>query len=156
MEDSNLNRIKQENYKEQFARLKKSIAGGFNLEAVFIEYSIMEDRTEAILRHAGKWEKYLRKREKRGPTLNSKISYITAQAASDRKDPLFRYFSDDLLDRILQWKEDRNRMVHALLNQNYGEEDIHIIAINGKDLADKLRNRTGSYKKALERKSKKI
>ena len=32
------NRLKYENYKEQFRRLNKALVNGFNLEAMFIEY----------------------------------------------------------------------------------------------------------------------
>ena len=42
-----------ENYKEQMNRLKKAMANAFYLEALFIEYAIMEDRAEAILRYEG-------------------------------------------------------------------------------------------------------
>ena len=47
---------KYNNYHEQFKRLNKALANGFNLEAMFIEYAIMEDRTESVLRHAGLWD----------------------------------------------------------------------------------------------------
>ena len=53
---------KHENYREQFVRLKKALTSKFYLEAIFIEYSIIEDRTESILRHAEKWDAYLKKR----------------------------------------------------------------------------------------------
>ena len=56
------NQQKYENYKEQFKRLNKALANGFHLEAMFIEYAVMEDRTESIIRHAGLWEAYLRRR----------------------------------------------------------------------------------------------
>ena len=36
------NQLKYENYKEQFRRLNKALANGFNLEAMFIEYAIIE------------------------------------------------------------------------------------------------------------------
>ena len=39
-----LNQQKYENYKEQAIRLKKAINAKFYLEAVFIEYAIIEDR----------------------------------------------------------------------------------------------------------------
>ena len=52
------NQQKYENYTEQFRRLNKALANGFNLEAMFIAYAIMEDRTESILRHAGYWDAY--------------------------------------------------------------------------------------------------
>ena len=48
------NQLKYENYREQFKRLNSALHSGFNLEAMFIEYAILEDRTESILRHAGK------------------------------------------------------------------------------------------------------
>lgn len=54
--DKTENQLKYENYREQFKRLKSALNSGFNLEAMFIEYAIMEDRTESILRHADKWE----------------------------------------------------------------------------------------------------
>ena len=44
---------KYENYREQFIRLKKALDLKFFLEAIFIEYTIIEDRTESISRHAG-------------------------------------------------------------------------------------------------------
>ena len=52
METTASNQQKHENYKEQFQRLYKALSNGFNLEAMFIEYAIMEDRTESALRHA--------------------------------------------------------------------------------------------------------
>ena len=70
------NQQKYANYTEQFRRLKKALDNGFNLEAMFIEYAIMEDRTESILRHGGLWDAYIKKQKDRSPTINSKITYI--------------------------------------------------------------------------------
>ena len=53
---------KYENYREQFIRLKKALDSKFFLEAIFIEYTIIEDRTGSILRDVGKWDSYLKKR----------------------------------------------------------------------------------------------
>ena len=95
------NQLKFENYQEQFKRLNSALKNGFNLEAMFIEYAIIEDRTESVLHRAEKWEAYSKKRGRYEPTLNSKIVYIQKLAESDRKNMLYRYFSDNLLDRIL-------------------------------------------------------
>ena len=70
------NQVKYENYREQFKRLNSALNNGFNLEAMFIEYAIMEDRTESILRHADKWEAYMKSRKGGDATTNSKICYI--------------------------------------------------------------------------------
>lgn len=48
------NMQKHFNYKEQFKRLKKAIDNNFYLEAVFIEYAIVEDRAESILLYEDK------------------------------------------------------------------------------------------------------
>ena len=45
--------LKYSNYKEQFKRLNKAISNNYYLEAAFIAYAIMEDRTESILTYEG-------------------------------------------------------------------------------------------------------
>lgn len=70
------NSQKHENYREQFVRLKKALSSGFYLEAIFIEYTIIEDRTESILRHAGKWDACVKNQRGRFVTLEKKIEYI--------------------------------------------------------------------------------
>ena len=150
--DKTENQLKYENYRQQFKRLNNALNNGFNLEAMFIEYAIMEDRTESILRHADKWEAYLKKRGKNEPTLNSKIVYVQKQKESNRKDLLNRYFSDDLLDRILSWKEDR---IHALLKQHLEHNEVTELAAQGKQLVDELRNRANKYNRAVDRRKAK-
>lgn len=46
------NRLKYENYKEQFRRLNKALVNGFNLEAMFIEYILLETRRGVALSYA--------------------------------------------------------------------------------------------------------
>ena len=144
------NQQKYENYREQFQRLNKALANGFNLEAMFIEYAIMEDRTESLLRHADLWEAYLKKRGNRGPTINSKISYIQGRVNSGDK-LLCKYFSDDLLDQVLIWKEERNRLIHALLKQQFEHNEITELATRGNDLVKKLRSKSGNYNRAVQK-----
>ena len=76
-------RQKYNNYKEQFKRLNRALSNGFNLEAMFIEYAIIEDRTESILHHAERWEQYMKRRKGRGATLDSKVKYIQNCANSN-------------------------------------------------------------------------
>ena len=146
------NLIKYGNYKEQFKRLEKALNNKFYLEAIFIEYSIIEDRTESILKHAEKWEAYLKKRGRYQVTLDSKVNYISG-FARERGSLLHRYFGDELLVDILEWKNERNSLMHALMKQSLTTEDLQAVALIGKDLARKLANRATSYRRALERKS---
>ena len=55
MEQITDNMQKYANYKEQMGRLNKALTSRFFLEAIFIEYAIMEDRLESVLRHSGRW-----------------------------------------------------------------------------------------------------
>ena len=148
--DKTENRLKYENYREQFKRLNNALHNGFNLEAMFIEYAIMEDRTESILRHTGKWDVYMKSRKGREPNIDSKIRYIQ-KIAEEKKTLPNKYFSDTLLKDILQWKEDRNRLIHALLKQQLEHGEVGELAAKGKQLADALRTRAGSYNRSADR-----
>ncbi len=144
------NQQKYENYKEQFRRLNRALFGGFNLEAIFIAYTIMEDRTESALRHAGLYDVYVASRKGRQVSIDSKIKYIQKQAEA-KKSIAHKYFSDSLLDDILAWKEERNRLIHALLKQHLTDEDIQSCANRGVELVKTLRNRVSSFNRAVEK-----
>lgn len=148
------NQLKYENYREQFKRLNSALNGGFNLEAMFIEYAIMEDRTESIRHHADKWEAYLKNRKGHNPTIDSKIRYIQ-KLTEEKKTLLSKYFSDDLLICILLWKDERNRLIHALLKQRLEHNEVSELAAQGKQLVDELRNRANKYNRAIDRKKAK-
>ena len=142
------NMQKFHNYQTQFSRLNKALREEFYLEAIFIAYAIMEDRTESILRHSGKWEAYLKSRKGHGATIDSKIRYIQ-KMAEEKKSPLNRHLSDGILQQILDWKEDRNKMVHALLKQAVTGEELAALAAAGKELACTLRTRVNNLNRAL-------
>ena len=149
----NDNNLKYENYKEQFKRLKNALNNGFNLEALFIEYAIIEDRSESILVHAEKWEAYLHHRRGHQITMDSKLKYIQ-KLAENKKDKLHRYFKDDLIEQILSWKEERNRLIHALLKQKLQEDEILKLANEGYELAKEFRNRATSYRRTVDKQKK--
>lgn len=145
------NELKYSNYNEQFKRLNRAISNGYNLEAIFITYSIIEDRTKAILIHVEKYESYLKK-YKNKPSLYTKITYIKKLTETD--ELLNKYFSDELFNEILKWKNLRNDMVHDLLNQKTTSMDLVDLACAGRDLAKQLRNKTTNHRNALARKSR--
>ena len=143
------NRLKYENYREQFKRLNKALSAGFNLEAIFIEYAIAEDRTESILRHAGHWDAYVKSR--RGHIgIGSKIRYIQKKA-ENKKDMLHKYFSDELLEELFAWKDCRDHLIHALLKQELEHNELNELAARGNELVKKLRSRSSAYNRANEK-----
>ena len=139
---------KYENYKEQFKRLDKALKEGFNLEAIFIEYAIMEDRTSSILRYENN---RIKPKGDNQPGIESKLSKIKTISREKGSLPN-RYFQDEFIDRIIAWKEERNRLIHALLKQQLSTEGLASLAEEGKVLARELSNKAGNYKRAVERK----
>lgn len=147
------NMQKYRNYQTQFTRLNKALKEEFYLEAIFIAYAIIEDRTESILRHLGRWEAYEKSRKGRSLTIDSKIR--TIQKLAERKDSLeHRYLADGTLQRILEWKEERNRMIHALMKQKLEPDELKNLAENGKALAANLRTKVTYLNRAIEKAKK--
>ena len=144
------NMQKYRNYQNQFSRLTKALNAEFYLEAIFIAYAIIEDRTESILRHTGKWEAYEKSRKGRAVTLDSKITCIQ-KMAEEKKSLCNKYLADGTLQRIREWKEERNRMIHALLKQNLADGELAALAHAGSDLAKNLRTKTNNLNRAIQR-----
>jgi hypothetical protein len=116
------------------------------LEAIFIEYAIIEVRLESVLRHSGKWD------PKPGtfPSLDAKRKKI-AKLVEERKNPIRKYFPLELTDSIEIWKNERNRVIHALMKQSLHTGDLRKIAINGEVLTKLICHKSTQYNRALER-----
>lgn len=147
--NSNKNIQKYNNYKEQMRRLNKAINNSFFLEALFIEYAIMEDRTESILRYEGNGVK---PRYEGGTVgIDSKLRKIK-KLAEDKKALPRKYFDDSFIDEILEWKEERNKLIHALMKQSLTTDKLARLSAEGYDLLRDLSRRASNYKRAVERK----
>ena len=146
------NMQKYENYREQFKRLNKAFDYKFYMEAIFIEYAIMEDRAEAILRYEG--NEINPKNEQEFISITRKLNKIE-KIAEQKKSLPKRYFSDDIIKNISEWVKQRNGLIHALLKKELTTEDVEIFALEGKRLARELSNKAKNYKSAVARKEAK-
>lgn len=142
------NTQKYENYKEQMVRLKKAISSGFYLEAIFIEYAVMEDRFESILRHSGVFN------PDKHHTINAKLKRV-GELRRVKKCPLNRTISEEFLDELRQWKEERNRLIHALMKQELQTEYLEKLALQGQQIVNQLNSKATNYRKMLERQAAK-
>ena len=144
------NMQKYYNYREQMTRLKKALNQSFYLEAVFIEYAMMEDRLESILRHAGVWKE---------PDPNKKLMGLeqkmkkAAKVAEEKKSLAHKYFDEDLFARIDAWRQGRNPLTHVLMKLNLHTEDLETMAMEGYDIVKILCSKSTSYKRAIEKKN---
>lgn len=132
------------NYKEQMVRLKKAIAGNFYLEAIFIEYAVMEDRLESILRHSGVFN------PERYSTMQAKLRRVS-ELRRTKNSLLNHSLSEALLQEIYHWKDERNRLIHALMKQDLHTEDLKEFALHGQQIVKELNAKTTNYRRALER-----
>ena len=147
------NKEKQRNYIIQFQRLNRAMKNHFYLEAIAIEYAIMEDRAEAILRYEG--NEIIKKNEKEFITFAKKKNRIV-KLAENKKSLMNRYFSDNLMDDIMAWIFNaRNPLTHALLKRLTTKDDLENFAKRGRDLCKTLSNRANNYKRMVERKKPK-
>ena len=128
-------------------RLNKAIKSGFLLEAVFIEYAIMEDRLESVLRHSGRFK------QEKHRSINSKLSSVK-EIARNKKGLLRKYLTDELLESVSEWKEKRNKLIHALMKQNLNGAELKEIVDEGYLMVKTLNNKTTCYKRALEKEKK--
>ncbi|MBQ9242495.1 MAG: hypothetical protein IJ165_04630 [Proteobacteria bacterium] len=141
-----------ENYKTQYERLKVALDHAFYLEAAFIEYAIIEDRTASILAYEGN---HRSKYEKLGLGQKlRKIKNCANQKTSDRPW-ISTYFSDEhsnkLMDRIATWKDEfRNRVTHNLMRIRTTTEYLKKYAEKGEALCKELNNLTNNYKSRVK------
>ena len=138
------NREKYGNYKEQMGRLKKAMNSGFYIEAIAIEYAVIEDRMESILRHSNKYN------PDKHNTLNKKLNRVS-ELQRNKTGLLRKYISEELIEEIHEWKNNRNPIVHALLKLNLSTEDLKCIAEKGQSIVKTLCSKVTSYNRALEK-----
>ena len=138
------NAQKYANYKTQMGRLERAIKEHFLLEALFIEYAIMEDRAESILLHAGRTV---------GPRegLVQKLKDIAKQLP--KNELLARYVKPELLDEIEAWSKKRNDYIHSLMKQVFTGGQLEDIVEQGKAVIKTLTAKSTGFKRALERKA---
>ena len=140
------NMLKYENYKEQMKRLKAAMANRFYLEAIFIEYAILEDRLESALRHSGKWHQ----KPDQHTSIDRKVRLLMAQAEVE-SSLAQKYFQPEMMQEILDWKNRRNPLIHSLMKQQLHTEDLADLANEGLLLVRQVSNKVRLFNRATER-----
>lgn len=133
------------NYKEQLKRLMLALKNEFLLEAIFIEYSILEDRTDSLLSRCLGAEKAL-KRNKITPRINKMRALI-----GDKKYNINKYISLSLLDDTIEWINNRNSLMHALMKRNNSYDELKAIADTGYKLVKIFNSKSTSFKRNFEK-----
>ena len=142
------NMRKYYNYKEQMVRLKKALGAGFYLEAVFIEYAVMEDRLCSFLKIAGVYD------EKKHWNITGKLRTLRNLLTKDGQ-PIGRYLTMEMLDSVTAWKDKRNPLTHALMKQELSTEILAELSGEGEEIIRWLNSKATSYRRYTERQADK-
>lgn len=141
------NKLKNLKYKDLMEKLSKAVRNEFYYEAIFIEYAILEDRTESLLRHAN-----LSLLDYKGEPLklNGKLKKIEHSAIFYKDKYILKHINMNLLSNAHYWKNKRNDLIHDLIKANYTFEDIKLVAIDGYELIKKINNKSTLVNKHLD------
>jgi hypothetical protein len=135
---------KRDNYARERVNLKKALACSFFFEAIVIEYSILEDRTQSVLQYTGPLEK-------RDKKLHGKLLHIMELSKSEGS-PAFGIFPEDLFQRTFAWKDSRNDVIHHLMMTEKSPEEIKETALEGNELVKEFDSAAKKYKRRLIKK----
>lgn len=144
------NMEKYEAYKSMNENLTKAMQSEFYYQAIFIEYAIIEDRCTSVLKHAG-----IPYQNDIGHDIS-----ISQKIRKMRDNPTFHIayirqrITVELLEEIIVWKRERDRLIHALAKIPYNHESIKNTAIIGQELAKKLSSIVRSVNAYYQKNSK--
>jgi len=131
---------KYEVYKSMNENLAKAMRSEFYYQAIFIEYAIIEDRCSSVLRHAG-----VKHQDSKGHEIK-----LSQKLTKMRSNPAFvapyvrQRITPELLDEIIEWKRERDQLIHALAKIPYDHESVKSVAIRGQKLVRILCNKVKS------------
>ena len=139
---------KQDQYAIMKVQLKKAMRSKFYFEAIFIEYAIIEDRAESVLNHAGG----IKLTDCRGNPLKLQNKLNKIRDNSHFQDSFIRKrITPELVERIREWKDKRNNLVHNLMNGSSDFIELEKIAVEGSDLVRIFDNKVKSVNNYFSR-----
>ena len=130
MSENNKNIEKKNKYVNLMSKLTRATNNEYYYEAIFIVYSILEDRTESLLKHAkinyvdDKGHNY---------KLSKKLNMINSREEFQDKY-IRKHITTELIEGIVEWKRKRDKIMHDIIKIEYDNEDIKNIALAGECL----------------------
>lgn len=141
------NEEKRQVYSILKTKLKIAVQQEFHLEALLLEYAIIEDRLSSILRSAD--IVYLRN-DGTEISIQKKLDKIR-NANVSKQFPIYKKVPMELISEIEEWKNVRNDLVHKSCTRIYNSEEVNQCARAGNDLVRRISNTARSVKRACEK-----
>jgi hypothetical protein len=129
---------KQKRYSNLMVKLSKATNNEYYYEAIFLEYAIIEDRLESLLKHAGL---KFKKDDGRNIEMNIKINKI--KSGKNFQDKYIKkHLDNEFINRLDKWRDTRNKLIHNLVNIEYDDSNIKNLALEGECIAKRLNNKS--------------
>lgn len=142
---------KREKYAELMTKLTKATNNEYYYEAIFIEYAVLEDRTDSLLKHA---KISCVDKDNKKLTLDKKLRII-------KNDKIFKlpyilkHIPAERISEIFAWKKKRNELIHDLVNTSYENNEIKALALDGECIVKNFNNKTKLVNNFLDKSMKK-
>lgn len=142
---------KRELYKALLARMKRAESAGYYMEACWIQYAIVEDRFNSVIRHAYPLQGADLLTTLRG--LDRKLEHIENKIHA-RDEDCVKTVHKELLSRIRRWKDKRNTLMHEITDTpDYQaiNDKLSRLSPEGGALINELASRVRKYKFLVKR-----
>ncbi len=133
-------------YHEVLDRIQHAINESFFCEACWLQYAIIEDRVNSVIRHAHPKKGAEAVKSMRG--LDTKIEHITKRIHG-QDEGCRTTVNKDLIKRLTKWKNKRNALMHDLVDvSDFGkvQQKMKVLADDGVVLVNELCSRVAKYK----------
>lgn len=139
---------KRNKYATLMSKLNKATNNEYYYEAIFIEYAIIEERTRAVFKHSRIPDFASNGREY---TLDRKLKMIKSNKAF-QDTYIKKHLTEELINNIINWKNERNKIMHDIIKTNYENEVIKNLALQGECFARRINNKSKLVNNYLDKK----
>lgn len=129
---------KRNKYAELMKKLDEATNNEYYYEAMFIEYAIFEERTRAMFEHAQVSYKNINDREY---SIDKKLKTIKTNK-SFQDEYIKKHITEELLNKIIDWKNQRNDLMHDIIKSNYDNEKVKKLALEGECLVKRINSKS--------------
>lgn len=139
---------KRDKYAQLMKKLEDATNNEYYYEAIFIEYAIFEERTRAIFEHAKVPYKNKNDREY---SIDKKLKSIKTNKHF-QDEYIKKHITEELIDKIIEWKNQRNDLMHDIIKSNYDNEEVKNLSLQGECLAKKINSKSQLVNNYLDKK----
>lgn len=140
---------KRDKYAQLMKKLEDATNNEYYYEAIFIEYAIFEERTRAMFEHAQ--VSYKNKNDKEY-SIDKKLRTIKTNKYF-QDEYIKKHITEELIDKIIEWKNQRNNLMHDIIKSNYDNEEVKNLSLQGECLAKKINSKSQLVNNYLDKKN---